>query len=451
MIDSDAETDFDEYSARNITQTILEDDVKIYRKFLPEIQNLDTQSFKNMFNGNKNYCYKVSNRLQFNLLLDKFDNFKTLLEEWYEDPNTYIYFKDLWINYISLESLRDKSEYEIQNFLLSKNINYMSWPQRIKNIFIQICKNTSNTIISKFRKVFEKLPEIVKKILGMIYSASEYCLQKGEKMLPNFMKQYALSIVGGFINIGVNNFSLIKEVIFDLCSNFKISNFSFKNCINFMKNYASKYKELAKIGFESKFALVSYGIASVYKFFSSYTNYIEIKNTMKKIQGFETAIDQLEKNFQNHKTLIEMRLNSNVSRDIQSLNDTIESCIVLINADKTLVTNLIREINTCLEESKKAKKKETLNLIGSIVQTGVGIAGAILTGGATCVLYIGGALLNGGSIVLNGINIDNLKTNIKELNRILQKAKNLEKEIDEEIGKITIILKENKDASPTFF
>ena len=97
---------------------------------------------------------------------------------------------------------------------------------------------------------------------------------------------------------------------------------------------------------------------SVYKFFSSYTNYIEIKNTMKKIQGFETAIDQLEKNFQNHKTLIEMRLNSNVSRDIQSLNDTIESCIVLINADKTLVTNLIREINTCLEESKKAKKRK---------------------------------------------------------------------------------------------
>ena len=141
MIDSDAETDFDESSARDITQTILEDDVKIYRKFLPEIKNLDTQSFKNMFNGNKNYCYKVRNRLQFNLLLDKFDNFKTLLEEWYEDPSTYTYFKELWINYISLESLRDKNEYEIQNLLVSKNIKYMSWPQRIKNRFIQICKN----------------------------------------------------------------------------------------------------------------------------------------------------------------------------------------------------------------------------------------------------------------------------------------------------------------------
>ena len=92
-----------------------------------------------------------------------------------------------------------------------------------------------------------------------------------------------------------------------------------------------------------------------------------------------------------------------------------------------------------------------MNLIGSIVQTGVGIAGAILTGGATCVLYIGGALLNGGSIVLNGINIDNLKTNIKELNRILQRAKNLEKEIDEEMNKISIILNENKYAAPTFF
>ena len=451
MIDSDAETDFDESSARDITQTILEDDVKIYRKFLPEIKNLDTQSFKNMFNGNKNYCYKVRNRLQFNLLLDKFDNFKTLLEEWYEDPSTYTYFKELWINYISLESLRDKNEYEIQNLLVSKNIKYMSWPQRIKNRFIQICKNTTNTIIGKFRKVFEKLPEIVKKILGMIYSASEYCLERGEKMLPEFIKQYALPIVGGFTNLGVNNFSVIKEVIFDLSAKFKIKGFNFKDCFNFIKNDSSKYKELAKIGFESKFALVTYGIASVYKFYSSYTNYKEIKNTMKKIQGFEAAIDALEKEFQSHKALIEMRLNSNVSRDIQSLNDTIESCIVLINADKKSITNLIREINKCLEESKEAKKKEILSLVGSVIQTGVGIAGAILTGGLTCVLYIGGTLLNGTSVVLNGINIDNLKTNIKELNRILLKAKNLEKEIDEEMDKIKIIIKENNDASPTFF
>lgn len=448
---SDTETDFDEMSAREATQLLLEEDIKLYRKFIPEINNMDSKSFKNMFNGNKNYLYKVKNGLQFNLLLDKFDNFRALLEEWYEDRDNYCYLKELWLKYISLESLKDKTELEIKNFLLSKNINYPSWPQKIKNAFLKICNNTTNTIIMKFKQIFEKLPDIIHKILGMIVSASEYCLQKGEKILSNYVMQYAFSIMGGFMNIGVNNFSLIKGVFVDLVSKFKIANFSFSSCINFLKNNASKYKEMAKIGFNSKFALVSYGIFSVYKLYSSLNSYYEIKNTMKKIKGFEKAVEELEKNFNNHKQLIDDRLSSDISRDIQNLNDTIEDCLVLVNADKQLITNLIREINSCLEENKNSKKKEVINLIGSIIQTGVGIAGAILTGGFTCALYIGGALLNGTSVALNGINIDNLKTNIKDLERILKRAEDLNVKIDEELKKIKTILNENKEATPTYY
>ncbi len=448
---SDAETDFDEMSAREATQLLLEEDIKVFRKFIPEINNLDSKSFKNMFYGNKNYTYKVKNGLQFNLLLDKFDNFRVLLEEWYEDRDNYCYMKELWLKYISLESLKDKTESEINNFLISKNIDYPSWPQKIKRKFIQICSNTTNTIIMKFKHIFERLPEIIKKILGMIYSASEYCLQKGKNILSNYVMQYAFSILGGFINIGANNFSLIKGVFVDLVSKFKIANFSFSSCINFLKNNASKYKEMAKIGFNSKFALVSYGISSVYKLYSALSSYDEIKNTMKKIEGFENAVDELEKNFNKHTELIKKNLSSVQSRDIQNLNDTIQNCLLLVNADKQLITNLIREINSCLEENKNSKKKEVINLIGSIVQTGVGIAGAFLTGGLTCALYIGGALLNGTTVVLNGINIDNLKINIKELERILKKAQDLDTKIDEELNNIKTILNENKESTPKFY
>ena len=123
---SDDETDFDEKSAREVTETLLEEDIKIYRKFLPDIKKLDSKSFKNMFYENKNYNYNIRNRIQFNLLLDKFDNFKALLEEWYEDKDTYCYIRELWLKYISIESLRDKGESEINKFLLTKNINYPS-------------------------------------------------------------------------------------------------------------------------------------------------------------------------------------------------------------------------------------------------------------------------------------------------------------------------------------
>ena len=110
------ETDFEEHSARDLVDLLLENDVKSYRKFLPEIRKLDSNSFKNMFYGNKNYNYNIKNKFQFSQLLNKFENFKFLLEEWYEENDKYIYIKELWEKYISIESLRDKEENEIVNF-----------------------------------------------------------------------------------------------------------------------------------------------------------------------------------------------------------------------------------------------------------------------------------------------------------------------------------------------
>ena len=110
------DTDFEEQSARELADFILENDVKFYRKFRPEVKKLDSESFKNMFSGNKNYNYNIRNKIHFNQLVTKFENFKFLLEEWYEDKDTYIYIKQLWEKYISIESLKDKKEEEIENF-----------------------------------------------------------------------------------------------------------------------------------------------------------------------------------------------------------------------------------------------------------------------------------------------------------------------------------------------
>ena len=129
------DTDFEEPTARNLVDMVLKSDAKMYRKFLPEIRKLDSVSFKNMFYGNKNYDYKIKNRLNFNLLLDKFDNFKCLLEEWYEDKDTYDYIKELWEKYISIESLKDKTEKEIEDFLIGKKCNIKVRLKRLKTNF----------------------------------------------------------------------------------------------------------------------------------------------------------------------------------------------------------------------------------------------------------------------------------------------------------------------------
>ena len=169
MESSDAETDFDETSARNVTNIILKDDIKTYKKYLPQIKRLDSDAFKNMFQGNKEYEYNIQNRYHFNLLLDKFNNFSTLLDEWYEEEDKYDYIRQLWLKYISIESMKNKTESEIQNFLSTKNINYSSWPSSIKEKFLQICANTEDTIIYKFKKSFEKLPNISKFFIQLYF------------------------------------------------------------------------------------------------------------------------------------------------------------------------------------------------------------------------------------------------------------------------------------------
>ena len=86
---------FDEESARQLTEILLKDDLKIFRKFLPIIRLFDRKCFYNMFIGNIKYEYKIKNRLKFNLLLNKFDNFQILLIEWYTDKDKYPYIQEL--------------------------------------------------------------------------------------------------------------------------------------------------------------------------------------------------------------------------------------------------------------------------------------------------------------------------------------------------------------------
>jgi len=114
----------------------LSTDIKTYKKYLPQIKRLDSDAFKNMFQGNKEYEYNIQNRYHFNLLLDKFNNFSTLLDEWYEEEDKYDYIRQLWLKYISIESMKNKTESEIQNFLsiiflLGKNFRKVNEPYSI--------------------------------------------------------------------------------------------------------------------------------------------------------------------------------------------------------------------------------------------------------------------------------------------------------------------------------
>ena len=72
--------------AKQISISLLKKDIKIYSKLIPLIEEMDNDSFENLFLGNKDYDYKIKS-FQFKLLLSKFNNYRFILNQWYESEN----------------------------------------------------------------------------------------------------------------------------------------------------------------------------------------------------------------------------------------------------------------------------------------------------------------------------------------------------------------------------
>ena len=290
------DTDFEEQSARELADFILENDVKFYRKFRPEVKKLDSKSFKNMFSGNKNYNYNIRNKIHFNQLVTKFENFKFLLEEWYEDKDTYIYIKQLWEKYISIESLKDKKEEEIENFLTEKKIDYASWPQRIKDQFLNIIQNTKNTIIFTFKQSYQKLPNLMKSLLNNLYKFSEYCREKGNKLFSNLSKNQIFILAKYLFNIDINNYPSFASLISQTVSSFekKALEFALENGASLLNINPENYSESLKGENGPILGASIYSIMAFYNLYNSYNNYENTKSQMIKINGYEKKIDEIE-------------------------------------------------------------------------------------------------------------------------------------------------------------
>lgn len=321
-----ADTDFEEQTARDLVYLILENDVKVYRKLLPEIRKLDSDSFKNMFQGNKKYDYNIKNKskVNFNSLVDKFENFKYLLEEWYEDKDTHVYIQELWEKYISIESMRDKTEKEIENFLSEKKIHYKSWPEKIKDQFLKIIQNTKDTFIFACKKSFQKLPNSIKHLLGKLYSISKHCKEKGKNIFSKLSKNQIFIIAKEFLNIkniDLDNFPSLCSIIIEMVSIYKDKAIDFAlelggNVFDILYNDFSNIKEGGNL---QLIASSIYSVFSLYNLYNSYENYKMTKAQLEKIKGYEDQINEIEKDFEEHQKRYE-DLSENNKLDINEFN-----------------------------------------------------------------------------------------------------------------------------------
>ena len=142
---------FNEEKARRLVKYLLEKDIKSYKKLIPEIESLDSEKFKKLFQGVE-YNYSIFNKKDFDDLSNKFNNFYKILEEYYEDDKYYPYIEDLWLNNIFIEDL-DKINYV--NVLKSFKVKYEEWPEDFKKKFQQLMNGTKNTKYKELKNKFE--------------------------------------------------------------------------------------------------------------------------------------------------------------------------------------------------------------------------------------------------------------------------------------------------------
>lgn len=443
--------DFNEKKAKEVSNYLLKNDIKIYRQFLTSINDLDSKSLENLFNGNNNYNYSIKEHYHFDLLIAKFNNFKDLLFEWYEDEENYKYLKELWLKNISLESLIDKKDNEIEQCLENKDIYISKWPEDKKEIFLQNLRNTKNTIYKKIKKFFDSIPEKIKKILEIINSLSKNLKKKGIGDLSTNLLKYASLIVMAYINLPKTNYSCkdICNICIDFISNLP-SKFSFKEGIQYLKNNFPKFKETLKYIYEAKSTKVLYVLNSVYNLGSSFYDVKSITKIMKSIKNkeYDKEINKIEEQFNADRKQIHEDLNK---CDISEYDFILRYGIEKIEKTEIKLREIIIGLNQYIQEVENNKNSQISGIVGGILQLGIGIVGGIATSGASSFLYFATSGINALSVIIRGVNINKLKDMNKEIQSYKEKCDAIHKEIEKELLELKSLLTQGQEAAPCYF
>ena len=438
---------FNQAKAREVTNYLLKNDIKIYRQFIPLINGFNSEQFENLFNGIDNYDYKIKMHYHFQLLIAKFNNYKSLLLEWYEDNENYIYLKELWLKNISFESLINMKDIEIEQCLENKDIYINKWPKDKKDIFLQNLRDSRNTIYKRIKRFFLSIPEQCKRLLELINSLSIELKKKGIGDIASNLLNYGSSIALIFANCP--QLSTYRDICKDFITNLP-SKISFKEGIEYIKQNLPNYKGILKSIYDKKGTKVLYAITSVYNLGSSIYNIFSINKLMQEIKNedYENEIKKIEDEFRNDRKNIHADLNS---CDISQYDKILKEGIDKIENHEKKLRDIIIGINKYIEEVETKKGSQISSLIGGIAQLGIGIVGGIVTGGVTSAIYFASSGLNAISVIINGVNIDKLRDLNKKLLSFKQKADSLHNEIKNELYELNSLLKADQEAAPIYF
>ena len=352
----DSENDFNERSAKDIVFYLLKSDN--YKEFLSEIDKFDSDSLHNMLQGIKAYKYKIKNREKFDLLLEKFDNFKVLMEEWYDSKEKYHYIKQLWDEYICIESIKDKNENEIEEYLSGYKIDYKNWPKSIKDKFKFISYNTVKTYIYPLCQALEKLSEEKKEIIKILFSISVYYKNTFNGLLYELVMKYIKTLIEEHEELNIFNVEFIKSFLnIYFIQELKMNYDSIPDFFNLLKSKKDNF-------FISKFWRTYYELRLIYfyLFLFSFQNYQKINDQSRKCFNGKDYF-MISDDYSKISYLI--KLNTDLKRSISfdKLKSELNKIFQLICENKSKIYSLLKQKNYKKEEYFKSKEFNPLRYL----------------------------------------------------------------------------------------
>ena len=479
---------FDEIRARKVIVSLLKKDAIVYRKLIPEIEKLDSESFENLFSGEIEYKYNIKNQNILKKLLIKFDNFLYILYSWYKEDKYYKYLEELWIKYPSIEDLRAlETEKELADRLQSYSINFTYWPTDIKESFKKCIIQTEGTKVMDLKRQIEDNFSQVSSIVAELKLLKSKFKETDEQLYEKNAENMALKIIntvlgtiplagGFFANMAINDkkIRVVNKLVNKKCFlspkqneifskhilkaieeekltgnfdfydnkrrlhklNIKCKNGKLDN-INLSQKVRAVFKSKFVCGLHAALSFINLGW-SIYELKQTYKGFEEVKN-------FKMRLEECRTLFEMHKNGIGL-----LPDEFMLAAERIKNVIKEIRQDQQRLRELIRDIRKSIAYQESQKKKAVAGLAVSIGLGAFGIIGGIISCNGVSVAYGISTVANITSGVCHTTNIVLSSKIIDQLNQVLDEAYKEEEKIQQEIDRLYNELTERIKQEPKF-
>lgn len=484
---------------RKMAKFLLESDLNIFKRNLPEVLKLSDEEFNELFEGNTEYKFNVIKEKEFRQLAQKFQDNKELTLEYYDKEKYYNYVLQIWRPNI-LQALKSAEPQQKKDEILSRHkIKVSEWDDDFRDNFMIIIstppiedllasrlKNYIQADYGDFDELIKNVDKCKKKIQNdeeshcnkILRANLETSMNKVVKeIVPNYLKKLKNELpnlyseiknkekenaIQDIIDSGLtksNEKKLIEKVrkIYEKQQEFDPLNFDFNKEYNQLKELGERFnnEEYFKYAFGGEDIVVFNQTELSEKAEVVFSNEI-VKSAVLGLSmaNLTYSVSHLSQTLMNYnsfteqfKSRIDIIRNNFIKHqsEVKVIDDEedVDKVIELIkengkkfNQDLTDITELINEIKDAINNVKTEKNKTIFNMFLSGGGLVVGAIGFSCTKGEDRLDYAKASAAQVFSLISNCIDIHTQNKALEEFKGYLEEAYELKDKINNEIDKL---------------